>query len=825
MSDGQMAARLLSGLGTRRSFNDGWEVRPKTSIFFELGGVAAPWKRVTLPHDAVISGSRDPSAGSDTGYYPGGVFEYRKAFEIPEEFEGRRVAFEFEGVYRDAMIFVNDQFVGQRPSGYAGFVIEADEFLEIGAENSIRVEARSHDDSRWYTGAGIYRDVWMVVTEDVHLARDGVRVSTPDVDAERSVVHVATTVRNAGRRPKTVRVRSHIALDSRGASVSHEAPITVMPGEEMTLRQRLNLEDALLWSPESPHLYTLTTEVHDGRKVVDVRATDFGVRTLQLDPQHGLRVNGRSVKLRGACVHHDNGPLGAATFARAEERRVELLKSAGFNAIRSSHNPMSRAMLDACDRLGMFVIDETFDVWAESKSGFDYSLAFPEWWERDVEAMVLKDINHPSVIMYSIGNEIVETGNPLGARWGRLIAEKIRSIDQTRYVTNSINGLVSVIRDVAGMAQGAASGGVNAVMNGLQDMMNQVIASPLVSERTEEAYAVVDVAGMNYGESRYRIDEELFPDRIILGTETSPNQIAANWATILESPRLLGDFTWTGWEYLGESGIGRVAYTDDEIPPMSGPFPWRVSGSGDIDITGHRRPISYYREIVFGLRSSPYIAVQPPRPIGRDLVPGKWSWTDAVGSWDWDVRAGTSLTIEVYADADEIELLIGDRVVGRRASGAAVGYVSEFIVEHSSAQIEAVAYTDGVESGRSVLSAPIGERRLRASADRSSIGTSIGELSFVSLSVEDRFGTVFTAMTETVTVTVEGPGELQGLGNGRPDSEGAFTDSSCETFHGRAIAIVRPTGEGQVTVRASTISGLEAQAIVTVVGEHPTKDA
>jgi beta-galactosidase len=667
--------------------------------------------------------------------------------------------------------------------------------------------------------------VWMHVVGNLHIARDGIRVTTPDVDDERAVVHVATTVRNDDNRPQTVRVRTSVGADGPTPIVTNEAPVTVMPGEHATLRQRLVVNDALLWSDETPHLYNVTSEIHVGDDVVDGRTTRFGIRTLQLDPTHGLRINGKSVKLRGACIHHDNGLLGAATFARAEERRVETLKAAGFNAVRSSHNPLSRAMLDACDRLGMLVIDETFDMWTESKSGFDYSLSFPEWWERDVEAMVLKDINHPSVIMYSIGNEIFETGNPLGARWGRLIAEKIRSIDQTRYVTNSINGLVSVIRDVAAMAQGSAAGGVNVVMNNLQDMMNQVIASPMVSERTEESYAAVDVAGMNYGESRYDIDDQLFPDRIILGTETAPNQIADNWAKIVASPRLLGDFTWTGWEYLGEAGIGRVAYTDDDIPPMSGPFPWRVSGSGDIDITGHRRPISYFREIVFGLRSTPFIAVQPPGSIGRTRVPGKWSWTDAADTWDWNVPIGTPLTVEVYSDADQIELLVGDRVIERRDSGAAVGFVTEFVVEYARDQVVAVAYTSGIESGRAVLAPPQGDRVLRAAADRTTIGADSGDLSFVTLWLEDASGVPFTAQAEVVTVSVEGPGTLQGLGNGRPDSEDAFTASSCELFEGRALAIIRPCGEGEVVVTATTARGLTARVVLTAVSHSPEHEA
>ena len=416
---------------------------------------------MTLPHDAMIERERAAPGGEVTmeggagAYFPGGVYEYRKTFAVPEQHRGKRILVEFEGVYRDAVEYVNGNYAVQRPFGYSHFFIDADRFLRFGQDNEIRVEARTHLDSRWYTGAGIYRDTWMLVGEVVRIGADAVRVTTPDIDAERAVVEVATRVENDSIAIRTVDVVTQIRDAGGHVVASDVSKLTVLPGEPATARQRLYVRGPQLWSTESPALYAAGVTLTDGDGEVDAETVTFGIRSLNLDPEHGLRINGETVKLRGACIHHDNGVLGAATLARAEQRRVRLLKDAGFNAIRMSHNPMSKAMLDACDRLGMLVVDETFDVWTSAKSPFDYSLNFPEWWERDIEAMVAKDYNHPSVILYSIGNEIPETGSPAGAAWGRKLAEKVRTLDGTRYLTNAVNGMLAVLADLGARRQQA----------------------------------------------------------------------------------------------------------------------------------------------------------------------------------------------------------------------------------------------------------------------------------------------------------------------------------------------------------------------------------
>ena len=509
----------------------------------------------------------------------------------------------------------------------------------------ITVEARSHKDSRWYTGAGIYRPVHLVVADPVHIPLDGVRVTTPDIDGERAIVAVATTARNTTRHTRTARIRWSV-LDAGGTEVvSTSAPLTVLPGETATARARVAVAAAQLWSPDSPTLYTVVTALaNEDGSVFDEDRTVFGIRRLQLDPQHGLRINGEVVKLRGACVHHDSGPLGAATIDAAEDRRVRLLKDAGFNAIRSAHNPMSRATLDACDRHGVLVMDELTDVWTESKTAFDSSLTFPDRWRQDVAALVAKDFNHPSVVLYSIGNEILELASPIGATWSRRLAEGIRALDDTRFVTNGINGVIANMEHMTEAMAELEASDPNTMMANMGEQMARMNASTLVTDSIEESAAVLDVVGFNYADSRYELDAELFPHRVIVGSETFPEKIDVMWDHVMRLPHVIGDFTWTGWDYLGEAGIGRVDYTDTEgyvATGTSGPYPYLLAESGDIDITGHRRTISYFREIVFGLRARPYIAVHRPQHHGRPTATTPWSWNDSVSSWTWDVPEGS----------------------------------------------------------------------------------------------------------------------------------------------------------------------------------------
>ncbi|MBP2328928.1 beta-galactosidase [Kibdelosporangium banguiense] len=794
----------------RTAFVDGWQFREKVNPFAELGGSVSAYRDVVVPHDAMLTRERSPQAPQAQAFFPDGVYQYRKTFELPEGDLPEHVVLEFEGVYRDAMVYVNGALAGQHPYGYSGFYIDASAHVVPGT-NQVSVEVRTHDDSRWYTGAGIYRDVWLWTSGHTHIALDGLRVTASEIDEEGALVEVATTIEHHGSRLRTVRATVTLTSPDGETVARGTTPVSLYPGSSAVARHRLYVTSPSLWSAESPTLYHARVQLLADEDTLDEAATNFGIRRLQLDPHHGLRVNGASVKLRGASIHHDNGILGAATFADAEYRRVRLLKEAGFNAIRSAHNPLSKAALDACDRYGMYVMDETFDVWTSGKGGYDYSLHFAEWWERDVSALVAKDFNHPSVILYSIGNEIPEVGSPAGAATGRALAEKVRELDPTRYVTNAINGMLAVMDDIIKMAaersQNVDEGtGINTLMSGPGEFMNQIGSSPLVTDRTEESFGLLDIAGMNYLDARYESDHERFPNRLIIGTETFPTRIDHNWRIIKNNPHVFGDFTWTGWDYLGEVGLGRMQYAGEDTPPQpthSGPFPWIAAWCGDLDITGSRRPASFYREIVFGLQSAPYIAVQRPEHHGKTQLAGPWTWSDSIGSWTWHGFEGAPITVEVYSDAEEVELLLNGQSLGRVPAGEANRFRSEFETSYTPGQLVAVAYQGGQEVGRSTLRSAGEFTGLALKVDEPAISAA-GGLGFVTIELVDADGLAVACARAAVTVEVDGPAELIALGSANPVSDESFQDERHTTFDGTALAVVRTTGEGTITVTVRT---------------------
>ncbi len=806
----------------RTTFNSGWKVRPARHLFAELMGPKESAKEVRLPHDAMWdTQQRSPEGNPAIAFFPEAEYDYTKSFFVPEEHRGKSVFLEFEGAYSRAEVFINGELAAERPYGYSHFYVKVDRYLNYGSTNEVKVSVRNYKDSRWYSGAGLYRPIWLIVAHPVHVAPDGIRVSTPDVDARRAVVCVATTVQHDGTGIATVSVRTEI-IDANGRIVARdEAPLTTVAGEDATLHQKLYVRSPSLWSVDAPYLYTCRTTLYVGDEQIDEEFTTFGIRTLSLDPEDGLRINGEVVKLRGACIHHDNGILGAATFDRAEERRVETLKAAGFNALRSAHHPMSKALLAACDRLGMLVMDECFDMWTIAKNPYDYSLDFPEWWQRDVEAMVAKDYNHPCVIMYSIGNEIPETGSPIGTIWGRRIAEHIRALDDTRFVTIAINPLVSIMDELIEQRRAMSSGEEwsGSMTFDAAEMMAGIAVSESATRRTAEAFACVDVAGYNYAWVRYKMDLELFPNRIIVGTESFPGEIDRIWHSVQEHSHVIGDFTWTGWDYLGEVGIGRVIYDPSELASgFQAGYPWLTAWCGDIDITGYRRPASYYREIVFGLRREPYIAVERPEHHGRHPLHMGWGWPDVVPSWTWPGWEGRPIRVEVYADAEEVELLQNGRSLGRVPAGETHRYRAEFDTVYEPGELVAVAYSQGQEIGRAALRSAHGPVRLHVEADRREISALDGDLAFVTIELVDEEGNLYSSADRRVWVRVEGAGVLQGLGSANPITEESFLDPEHSTFDGRALAVIRPTSPGTITVTAGA-EGCEPRSLEITVKE------
>ena len=809
----------------RVSFNEGWSVRPKVSAFLERGGQMPSWTPVRLPHDVMIGSARHPSDGPGNAYFPGGTWEYQKKFVAPEQSRGKRMFIEFEGVYRDAVVSVNGSFAGHHPYGYTGFSVAIDHLVRLGEENEVAVEVTAQEDARWYSGAGIYRNVKLAVGESVHLPLDSLWVTTPEIDDSLAVVEVAALVENDGMVTMPTTVETQIVDDRGVVVVSAVSPLTSFPRRSVGVRQRLAVPDPRRWTLDLPTLYTCQVVVRDPDGIeLDRDMTTFGIRSLQLDARRGLRLNGEMVKLRGACIHHDNGVIGAATVERADERRIEILKASGFNAIRSAHHPVSKALLDACDRLGVIVMDEAFDMWTQPKMRNDYSRNFPEWWESDIDAMVRKDRNHPSVVFYSIGNEIPDTGNPTGAELGRCLAERIRALDDTRYVTNGINPIISVgIQAIIAMASSASgdmdgageeNAGVNTVMQQLRAALPTLMQSETVAEKLDESYSYLDVAGYNYSDARYEMDGARVPNRVIVGTETHNTNIVQNWPKVVNLAHVIGDFTWTGWDYLGEVGLGRVSYGEDSGLLM-GDYPWLAAWCADIDITGRRRALSYLRETVFGLRSEPHVSVRDPGRHGitpTHLGLSGEPWLEGLASWSWPGFEGHTVTVDVMSDADDVGLLVNGVSVGRQPAGLLEGFRTTFETTFVPGEIVAIAYRDGTEVARTALQSGTGLVGIDVRADRTQIRADDTDLAYIEIMLVDGNGVVHHSADRPITVEVTGPGELLGLGSANPCTEETFGEPTHHTYKGRALAVVRPTGAGMVTIIVTT-PGLVPQQV------------
>lgn len=790
---------------------------------------------LTVPHDAMLHEARDPETPNShhTGFFPGGVYRYSKTFSAPEEWRGGRVVLEFEGVYMRSEVFVNGHLVGGRPSGYAIFHVVLDDLLDFGADNHLEVVAYNDQmpNSRWYTGSGIYRPVNLLVGGAVGVAPNGLRLSTRSIDdAGRALLDVTTELVNQSAASRELTATIQLAGPDGAIVATAEERVTVDPGEKMSVPQLVSVPDAARWSPDDPQLHVATVVVSDGERVLDEATTTFGIRTLDVDAERGLRINGHPVKLRGACIHHDNGVIGAHTLDAAEDRRIRLLKESGYNSIRSAHNPASRATLRACDRYGVLVIDELTDAWWRPKVAFDGSREFEEWWERDLESMVDKDLNHPSVVMYSIGNEITETATERGVELNRSLVERTRELDPTRFTTNCINGFLNLIapkddeklakKNAAKRAEGEAPNKnliviLNYLIAILEKTLNRIVRLNAVDKRTRDAFAAVDVAGYNYMQGRYRLDARRHPRRVIVGSETNPSDTVAIWQEIADLPNVIGDFVWTGWDYIGEAGYAAIHY--EQRRQLFSPWPGLLCGTPVIDITGQRQTQSYLNEIVWGLHPGPYLAVQPVNHAGekKSVRSGR---TDSIRSWAWEGCEGREATVEVYADAARVDLLVDGALFGSEPAGPDHGFRATFSVPFRAGELVAVAYSaDSGEIGRDRLKSAGAGLRLRAAPECTALRADGADLAYVPIEITDDDGIVRPLADREVTVVVSGAGTLLGFGSAEPITAEGFSTNCHTTYFGRALAVVRAGHtEGDITIRV-TADGCEAVTIVLPV--------
>ena len=749
---------------------------------------------VTLPHDAMIHEKRVPDApsGSAQAYFPGGKYVYEKTFSKPE---AEHVLFQFEGVYQNAKITINGKEAGGIEYGYLPFFVCADDLL-VDGENNIRVECENlnQPDSRWYTGAGIYRPVWMWTGPKTSIEPEQVKVHT--VSIYPAVIHVHTGYENAQIK---ILDGETVVASGNGSDVEITVP------------------DGKLWSEDTPNLYTCKVVVSD-----DEAVTTFGIRTITWDNK-GFYVNGKRTLLRGGCVHHDNGIVGAATYDEAEWRRVRIMKDAGFNAIRSAHNPTSRAMLEACDYYGMYMMDESWDMWFHHKSKYDYATHWRKNYLSDLETMVERDYNHPCVVMYSIGNEVSEPAKNEGVEKTKEMVEFLKKADGTRPVTGGFNLMIianakkgkGIYNEEGGMAndndkkmQGMNSTMFNFITNMVGTGMNKSANGKAADEATAPCLDALDMAGYNYASGRYPLEGKAHPNRLIYGSETFPQDIAKNWAMVKQYPYLIGDFMWTAWDYIGEVGLGAWAYTKDGTG-FNKPYPWLLADTGAIDIIGTPNAEMHWAQAVWGLLEKPVITVQPVNH--PSLKPAKMAWrgTNALASWAWRGCEGNKAVVEVYTDAAMVELLLNGKCLGKKK---VKDCRTIFKTKYTAGKIEAIAYdASGKEVSRNELVSASGKTSICAAPEVESAKS--GEVVYVNIAVVGENGVIESNADRKLTVTIDG-GELLGFGSANPRTEECFTEGTYTTYYGMALAAVRV--EKDTIVKVSSDDGETVVAQIAV---------
>ncbi len=774
----------------RQSFNQAWHFYLGDP--FSMGRKIVPlseWRVLDLPHDWSIELDRTPDSpsGVSNGWFPMGRGWYAKSFMAPEFWRGKKVLIEFEGIYMNAEVWLNRNFLGRHPYGYTTFVMDLTPYLRIGEENNllVKVENSAQTNSRWYSGSGIYRPVWLYVAGPIHVAHWGIGITTPEVSQERALIRAEVHLENDSETMCTAVLGTSV-LDPGGLVVAKGTrEVTIEPGRTAAVVEEFVIANPQRWSPETPRLYELQATVRQGEQVVDVESAQFGIRSLRWSAERGFLLNDEPILLRGGCVHHDNGVLGAASYPQSEARKVAQLKASGFNAVRCAHNPPAPAFLDACDRLGMLVIDEAFDCWREGKTPFDYHMVFDDWWARDIESMVLRDRNHPSIVMWSIGNEVTERdGRSGGAQIARMLADAVRKLDPSRPITSAICGVWDELR---------------------------------TWEDTDVVFAALDIGGYNYQWERYESDHARHPERLMVGTESFPLEALENWMQVEQHSWVIGDFVWTALDYLGESGIGRQ-HTEGEKGNFLGEFPWHQAYCGDLDLCYFKRPQSYFRDQVWGVGDPLYIAVHYPVPEGKTPTVTRWGWPDVDASWTWPGHEGETFKVDVYSRCERVELFLNERSLGVKPTTRAEKLTASFEVPYEPGTLRAVGYVDDKVVAEKTLETTGSPYGVRLTLEQPALSTAPADLWFVQVEVVDAEGHMVPYADDEVFFTVKGPGTIAAVGSANPATLERYRGNQRRVFRGRCLVVVKSSGDaGEITLRAQA-DGLEDATLVIPVG-------
>jgi len=788
-----------------RSFDAGWAFKKDSmssgpeKADFDVSG----WRKVDLPHDwsnedlpnqikdsIVGPFSKAAEAQTINGFMLGGTAWYRNAFKISKEDQGKTVYLQFDGVYMNADVWVNGYHLGNHPYGYTPFYYDLTPYLlPVGKENVIAVQVKNEGrNSRWYSGSGIYRHVWLTLVNPIHVDVWGVNVTTSKVSEISSDIQVVTTINNKGTKNESSIILTEI-IDAKGnVAATAKMKATVSAGSKTEAKQIIPISKPKLWSPQLPNLYQAKVSILINNQKVDMVSTTFGIREIKIDAQHGLLINGVGIKLKGGCIHHDNGPLGSVAIDRAEERKIELLKANGFNAIRTSHNPPSQIFLDVCDRMGMLVLDEAFDMWEKAKFKADYHLYFKEWWDKDLTAMILRDRNHPSVFLWSIGNEIGERADSTGLEITKMLKQKVRELDTTRLITEAVCDFWDARRKY-----------------------NWEDHSPAI-------FNILDVGGYNYMNEKYEADHQKYPNRIIVGTESFPMKVLENWQLIEKHPYIIGDFVWTAMDYRGESGIGRsVLIPESKKRAPFATWPWFNAFCGDLDLIGDKKPQSYYRDVVWRNSKIEIMAKKKSIPEGIKESVSDWGWPDMMRSWNWPGEEGKLIKVFVYTRCQVVKLELNGKVIGEQKVPENSITVA-FDVLYEPGTLVAKGFDNGKEIASTILKTTGDAAAIRLKTDRNKIKTDPNDLAYVSVEIIDASGNLVpNAEDIDVNFTIIGNSELAAVGNGNPMEMSSFQQPHKKVFHGKGLLIIRPTGnKGVVAIKATSKGMKEGLIKITV---------
>lgn len=765
--------------GRKTLFNNNWKFHLTDSLTAlmpveKIQG--SKWQDVRLPHDWSILQpfNKNAAPGNDGGYLPAGMAWYKTSLKLGKIPSDRVLKLYFEGAYERPEVYVNGHLAGSHPYGYTSFYVDITPYLKKGDNNiAVKVDNSNQKNSRWYTGSGIFRNVWLVETSDVRVADMGVGIETPNL----TTADLTIKTENCSGRERNVEVTAEVD------GVSKTENLKLLPNEDGDVKMTLSVPDARPWSVDDPNLYTAKITVKENGKVVDTVEQPFGFRTISYSASDGFRLNGKQILLNGACAHHDNGILGAAAYDRAEHRKAEMLKEAGFNAVRTSHNPPSESFLNACDEVGLLVVDEAFDGWRDEKNSQDYHLLFDEWAAKDAAAMVLRDRNHPSVICWSIGNEIIERKKPQAVKDAAMLAGVCKSIDPTRPVTQALAAWDS----------------------------DWEIYDPLAAEH--------DIVGYNYMIFKAESDHERVPERVMMQTESYPNDVWKNYTMTKYHPYVIGDFVWTGIDYIGESGIGRWYYEGD-VPgehyhrPL---YPWHAAYCGDIDLTGLRKPVSHYRSMLWNEDGEKlYMAVNEPDGYVGKVRTTQWGTWPSFESWNWKGHEGKPIDVVVYSRYPKVRLYQDGKPVGEKRTSEMKAI---FTVDYAPGKLTA----EGIDGDKVMATVSLetagAVKDLRLTSDRSEISADGQDLSFITIECIDEEGRVVPVADNALTVETKGPVSLIALGNGDIKDEDPYFDNRHHAWKGRALAVVRndgKNGEASVKVTATSENGEKIEKTIRI---------